>query len=118
MQTHHHQAQYSGPERRRNHVYLTENSEYHCQDQVCVAVRDRKTGQFLRNHGAIGLRMTGGIRFNDEGGIASLSTAEERLPAVGESLLFSDGKMEAEIKTSALRAIRRPSVATLEHYVH
>ena len=35
---------YRGTERRRHRVYMTRNTEYHFRDGVCVAVRDRRTG--------------------------------------------------------------------------
>jgi hypothetical protein len=47
---------YAGPERRRRCVYATKNSEYHCRDGVCIAVRDRQSRKFLRLHAAIGRR--------------------------------------------------------------
>jgi hypothetical protein len=106
---------YSGPERRRHRVYLTRNSEYHCRDDLCVAVRDVASGDFLEGHPAIGRRMTGSIRFTEDGGIASFSTKDEE-PHPGESLFFSDGAMERELRTSALRDIQRPPKAVVARY--
>ncbi len=39
---------YAGPDRRRHRVYVTKNTEYHFRDGFCVAVRDRRTGDFLQ----------------------------------------------------------------------
>jgi hypothetical protein len=100
---------YAGPERRRNRVLVTSNSEYHCRDGSCVAVRDRKTGKFLRGHHAIGKRMTGGMRIDPGGGIAEVSRPEALVE--GEQLCFSscDGDLAHDLITSPLRAIERPS---------
>jgi hypothetical protein len=96
-------------------VFLTHNTEYHCRDDLCVAVRDLSSGEFLEDHPAIGRRMTGGIRFTGDGGIASVSAQGEE-PHPGESLFFSDGNAERELRTSALRAIQRPPKAVVERY--
>jgi hypothetical protein len=34
-------------------VYFTRNSEYHLQNNVCVAVRDRRTGRWFDEHPAL-----------------------------------------------------------------
>ena len=39
-------AEFAGPDRRRHRVYVTRNTEYHFRDGFCVAVRDRRTGDF------------------------------------------------------------------------
>src|SRR6187549_387121 len=44
---------YEGTERRRHRVYMTRNTEYHFRDGVCVAVRDRRTGDWLPGHLAL-----------------------------------------------------------------
>jgi hypothetical protein len=110
-----HGGNYRGPERRRHRVFLTRNTEYHCRDDLCVAVRDVQTGQFQDDHPAIGRRMTGSIRFTQDGGIASFSPKGQE-PHPGESLFFSDGDAERELRTSALRDIQRPPKAVVERY--
>ena len=52
---------YQGVERRRFFTYVTRNTEYHFHDGICVAVRDRRTGQFLAAHVARGMRLVGGV---------------------------------------------------------
>jgi hypothetical protein len=106
---------YRGPERRRHHVYLTRNSEYHCRDDLCVAVRDLRNGQFQSDHPAIGQRMSGGIRFNEDGGVASFSRRGEP-PHPGENLFFSDGSADMALRTTALRAIERPAKTVVDQY--
>ena len=100
---------YGGPERRRNQVLVTLNSEYHCHDGTCLAVRDRHTGSFVSEHPAIGKRVTGGMLFAPEGGITEVSPPDALLK--GERLCFSacDGHVEHDVVTSPLSALERPS---------
>jgi hypothetical protein len=101
---------YGGSERRRHRVYLTRNTEYHFRDGFCVAVRDRRTGDFLHGHLALQRRVHGGIRFSAEGGIAP--NAGE--PSPGESLYFAaDGR---DLVTSPLEAVERPAKEIVEAY--
>jgi len=95
--------QYGGPERRRHRVYVTRNTEYHFRDGFCVAVRDRRTGDFLHGHLALQRRIHGGIRFFEGGGLAP--NAGE--PRAGESLYFASE--ERDLVTSPLERIERPS---------
>lgn len=104
-----------GPERRRNRVYRTHNSEYHCRDDVCVGVRDVASGDFLPAHPALGMRMTGGIRFTPDGSVESFSVRGE-LPHVGESLYFSGGSPDFAVRTSALESVERPPLDALSHF--
>ncbi len=97
------EADYDGPERRRHRVYVTRNTEYHFRDGFCVAVRDRRTGEFLHGHLALRRRVQGGLKFFPSGAIAP--NAGE--PRPGESLYFSsDGR---DLVTSPLEAISRPT---------
>lgn len=99
---------YRGPERRRHRVFVTHNSEYHCRDTVCVAVRDLRTRKFVQEHMAIGKRVSSGIRFTEHGGIESISAPGN--PHVGEQICFTTGKTTHadEVLTSPVRAIIRP----------
>jgi hypothetical protein len=99
-----------GPERRRHRVYVTRNTEYHFRDGVCVAVRDRRTGQFVQGHSALAGRIDAGIKFFDNGSIAP-SAGE---PRPGECLYFaSDGR---DLVTSPLQAVERPCRETVSTY--
>jgi hypothetical protein len=101
---------YRGPERRRHRVYVTRNTEYHFRDGFCVAVRDRRTGEFLRGHQALERRIDGGLRFFEGGGIAP-NPGE---PRTGESLYFaSEGR---DLVTSPLESIERPSRELVHAY--
>jgi hypothetical protein len=103
-------SKYRGPERRRHRVYLTRNTEYHFRDGFCVAVRDRRTGEFLQGHLALHRRVQGGLKFFDNGGIAPNAGD----PQPGESLYFaSDGR---DLVTSPLEAVERPHRAVVNGY--
>lgn len=102
--------EYTGPERRRHRVYVTRNTEYHVRDLCCVAVRDRRTGEFLHGHLALHRRVEGGLRFFDNGAIAP-NPGE---PRPGESIYFAgEGR---ELVTSPLEATGRPSPETVSGY--
>ncbi len=108
---------YDGPERRRNRLFITRNSEYYCRDGYCVVVRNRRTGALSREHSAVGKRMTGAMRFNDEGGIAEISSPDAL--HAGEQLCFSAGRdgLEHDVITSPLLAIERPPKDVVNCYV-
>ncbi len=95
-------SDFSGQERRRHRVYVTKNTEYHFRDGFCVAVRDRRTGDFLRGHLALRRRIHGGLRFYLNGAIVP-NPGE---PAPGEALYFAtDGR---DLVTSPLEKVERP----------
>jgi len=101
---------YPGPERRRHRVFVTRNTEYHFRDGFCVAVRDRRTGDFLHGHLALQRRVHGGLKFFEGGAIAP--NAGE--PRAGESLYFaSEGR---DLVTSPLESVERPSRDVVEAY--
>jgi hypothetical protein len=103
-------AEFAGPDRRRHRVYVTRNTEYHFRDGFCVAVRDRRTGDFLHGHLALRRRIHGGLRFYLNGAIVP-NPGE---PAVGEALYFAtDGR---DLVTSPLEAVERPSKELAEAY--
>jgi hypothetical protein len=104
------QRSYRGPERRRHRVFLTRNTEYHFRDGFCVAVRDRRTGEFLHGHLALSRRIQGGLGFLDNGGIVP-NTGD---PRPGESLYFAaEGR---DLLTSPLQSVERPAKQVVEAY--
>jgi len=103
-------ATFSGPERRRHRVYVTRNTEYHFRDGFCVAVRDRRTGDFLMSHLALRRRVHGGIRFYANGAI--VPNAGE--PQPGEALYFESGGRD--LVTSPLEAVERPPRDVVDAY--
>jgi hypothetical protein len=107
---------YRGPERRRRRVFVTHNTEYHCVDGVCVAVRNRETGAFVMPHNALGRHIDGALKFNPEGGIASAHSATS--PQPGEQLCFSSGHVDdpKNLLTSTLERIVRPPKEVIARY--
>ncbi|MBI2896206.1 MAG: hypothetical protein HYY06_21790 [Deltaproteobacteria bacterium] len=90
-------------ERRIHTVYVTRNTEYHVRAGVCVAVRDRRTGGWLRGHRALTSRVHGSLRFSVTGGIMP----NPGRPQPGESLYFCESGRD--LVTSAVESIERPS---------
>jgi hypothetical protein len=103
-------ASYAGPERRKNRVFVTKNTEYHFREELCVAVRDRRSGKWLPSHLAIGRRLSGGVHFHPNG--TAVPVCER--PAVGEALYFADDGRE--LITSALCGLERPSRESMKSY--
>lgn len=89
-------------ERRVHKVFVTRNTEYHIRKDVCVAVRDRRSGEWLRGHLALRQRVHGGLKFTRAGGILpNLGT-----PGIGESIFFhADGR---DLVTSPILNVDRP----------
>jgi hypothetical protein len=98
------------PERRRHRVYVTRNTEYHFRDGFCVAVRDRRTGDFLQGHLAVKRRLHGGLKFFGNGAIVP-NPGE---PQPGEALYFAaDGR---DLVTSPVERVDRPAKALVAAY--
>lgn len=99
-----------GPDRRRHRVYVTRNTEYHFRDGFCVAVRDRRSGDFLPGHLAIRRRLHGGLKFYVNGAIVP----NPGDPTPGEALYFAaEGR---DLVTSPLERVDRPAKAMVEAY--
>lgn len=103
-------AGYGGHERRRHRVFVTRNTEYHFRGSVCVAVRDRRTGDWLPGHLALRREVFGSIRFFTNG--AMLPSAGE--PRLGEALFFATGGRD--LITSPLQGVERPPRETVADY--
>ena len=101
---------YEGPERRRHRVYVTRNTEYHFEVDRCVAVRDRRSGDFLPSHLAVERRLACGMRFYLNGAIEP--NLEE--PEIGEALYLP--APDRELVTSPVERIERPTAATIARY--
>ena len=97
---------YTGPERRRRRVYVTQNHEYHCKDGVCVAVRDLRSGEFLETHPALRKTVTVSIRMAN-GSIAQISAPEDARPGARAHFSISPDDRH-DVLTSALTAVERP----------
>lgn len=97
-------------ERRQHRMYVTRNTEYHFRGQTCVAVRDRKTGRFLKSHLAMARTLSGGVKYQSNG-TAVPSCAP---PQVGEALYF--GEEGRELVTSLCSSIERPERRVVAGY--
>ena len=101
---------FSGPDRRRHRVYVTKNTEYHFRDGYCVAVRDRRSGDFLHGHLALRRRVHGGLRFFLNGAIVP----NPGDPRAGEALYFaSEGR---DLVTSPVEEVTRPHKEIVDAY--
>lgn len=101
---------YAGPERRRRKVYLTRNTEYHFLDDVCVAVRQRDSGQWRMAHVALQLELAGSLSLSAHGEVQP----KELPPSVGDSLFFSSEGVD--VITSPLTDVTRPLPKTIADY--
>lgn len=63
-------------------VFLTQKSEYHIRGHACFGVRDRRTGEWMSEHWALGHQLA--TAFANAHGHAITT----RLPAITESLSF------------------------------
>ena len=97
-------------ERRRHRVMVTRNTEYHLRDRLCVAVRDRRTGDFLPGHLALRRELVGGIHRLASG--AAIPKDDD--PRPGEALYFlADG---LDLVTSPLVKVERPAKEIVRRY--
>ena len=87
--------------RRHYHVFMTRNTEYHCRNGVCVAVRDRKTGEWVTDHQALDLPVISGLHFDEQAGV------QFRPPEIGDPLVFYTNKAR-RLMTSPIESIARP----------
>jgi len=100
---------YWGIDRRRHRVLVTQNTEYHFRDGLCVAVRDRRTGEWLADHAALQRTVSGCVQFG-QGGV----TVHKRPPVEGESLFFATGGRG--FVTSSLLQELRPEKSVVDEY--
>lgn len=94
---------YGGVERRRHKVYVTHNTEYHTRDGICIAVRDRRTGQWDPRHRALDHKMSGSLHTPR----APTDPPFRSVPEPGDQVVFDNGKKHHVI-TSELERVTRP----------
>jgi hypothetical protein len=99
----------TGRDERRIHlVVVTRNTEYHFRRELCIAIRDVRTGRWLRRHTALFRRVTGALLSVGHDGFI----IHPFPPRIGESLVFDgDGTV-----TSAVIAVLRPPRQIVETY--
>ena len=103
---------YVGNERRIHKVYVTRNTEYHGRRGTCVAVRCRRSGDWIRGHLALRSTISGGLRFHESGGVQP----NEGNPRIGESLFFCAAGRD--LVTSPVVSIERPPREVVTAYPH
>ncbi len=89
-------------ERRIHKMFVTRNTEYHFRREICIAVRDRRSGSWLPAHLALRRTLAGRVRFQPNG----VALPNEGEPCVGEALYF--GGEGRDLVTSLLCAVDRP----------
>ncbi len=102
---------YLGPNRRIHKVYVTRNTEYYTRSDICIAVRDRSSGNWLPEHMAMTKSVCGSIKF-DNGGVM----ANTGMPRIGESLFFH-GK-DLDVITSTVVSVDRPGKTIAAKYAY
>lgn len=101
-------ATFTGTDRRLHKVFVTQNTEYHLRDRVCVGVRDLWTGHWRTAHPAVGKHLFGALRPGPKG----LEALDQ--PQVDSMLWFENG--ENDILTSRLTTMTRPPKRVVDQY--
>ena len=96
-------------ERRIHKVYVTRNTEYHVRRDLCVAVKDRRTGRWIDGHAAIPQKLEGSLRYNNNGIFPNIGN-----PSIGDAIYFRNG--ERDLITSRLESIDRPEKHVVKQY--
>jgi hypothetical protein len=100
-----------GKERRRHKMLVTSNTEYHLKDDLCVGVRKRDSGIWVKNARALKARLKGSVSSFDE-----IVVGKGGPPKVGVPLLFINEDGE-NIVTTSVTEIKRPPKEAIENYV-
>ncbi len=94
-------------ERRHHRAIVTEHTEYHLHDELCVAVRERQTGRWRRDHPAVGGRL------ERPGGDWCTTSAQ----LLGTRAYFVVG-YDRRLATSPVREVVRPDREAVSHYAN
>ncbi|HEV8323039.1 MAG TPA: hypothetical protein VG389_15600 [Myxococcota bacterium] len=105
-------ARSGGAERRRNQMFVTLNTEYHVHGDHCVAVRDRRSGEWRAQHAALGARLLGAFARAGVGGFDPRDPREK--PRHGDHLVFIRDRRD--VVTSKVQLVARPPLDALRHY--
>jgi len=98
-------------ERRRHKVFVTQNTEYHLRDDICVAVRDSREGAWSTESKLLSARLMGAVD-----SYHALSSNECSPPEKGKYLLFMTEEGELLV-TTKLENIERPPKEAVQHYL-
>ena len=100
---------YQGPDRRQHRILVTQHTEYHMRGATCIAVRDRRSGDWKGSHSALGSDLLGGIVPLANGSINFIMGTDID---VGTQLCFS-----SDVMTSRLKSVCRPTKDAAQSYV-
>lgn len=90
------------------HVFATQNTEYHLRGALCVAIRDRRSGEWLTEHEALGAEVTCMLaRVGGQWRRHVLS------PRTGSALWFS----RVQVTTSTIRTCRPATEHEIAQYL-
>jgi hypothetical protein len=89
-------------------IFVTRRREYHCVDELCLAVRDRITGTFVP-HEATGRRVRMGVSLDGQGEVTEITPNR---PDLGQRLCFSGE--QGFVMTSPIVAVLDGSVGFFE----
>ncbi len=103
-------SSYGGRDRRTHRMFVTRNTEYHFRQGVCVAVRDRQSGNWLVAHLALNRPLSGRVRFHPNG----VALPDDGEPCVGEAMFF--GGQGRDLVTSTLCEVERPPKQLVTSY--
>jgi len=90
---------------------VTHNTEYHTRDGICLAVRDRRTGQWDASHRALGHKMCGALHTPR----SATELPYNDVPQPGDQVVFDNGKQHHVI-TSELERVTRPPREMVARY--
>ena len=94
---------HSGQNCRRYRVFVTNNTEYHIRDEVCLGVRRRGEHEWNREHPAVGQDFIGAI--------GARVTHSDEIPEPGARLLFGNS-----VLTSPVAEVLRPGPELADDY--
>ena len=100
-------------EKRKHKVYITRNTEYHLRDNVCVGVRNRRTGDWILVTAAIGATLVGGLHQTPQ---KEVTFADYPWVMVGDSLLFLSLR-GTDVLTTKVEQVQRPCKEVLRFYL-
>lgn len=90
-------------ERRRHRVFCTRFTEYHLRDDECVGVRDRESGEWMRDHAALRLHAV------------QIPPRGQDRTWIGRRLQFWGSR--ADVMTSPVVEVGRPQRPSLDRYI-
>ena len=92
-------------------MLVTQNTEYHLRDDVCVALRDCLAGEWIKASKALRAKLVGAVSSLEEVKAHACSD-----PEPGKHLLFVSDEGD-DIITSRVEKIDRPPKEAIQYYL-